>query len=122
MFITIEQMPDPESRVTLADDVDVLGLRRLRVDRRVADIEGQTARRMTEVVGSELERLGLGIAEMPPWMIGPGNPADSLIETHHHVGTTRIAENPRKGVIDASCGVHGTTNLQNPAGLALVSA
>jgi len=111
VFITIEQMPDPESRVTLADDVDVLGLRRLRVDWRVADIEGQTARRTTETVGSELERLALGIAGMPPWMIGPEDPAESLIETRHHIGTTRIAVNPRKGVVDASCGVHGTTNL-----------
>jgi len=111
VFINIEQMPDPDSRVMLTDDVDVLGLRRMRVDWRVADVEGRTARRMTEAVGSELERLGLGTAELPSWMLGPDNPAHTLIETHHHIGTTRMAESPHKGVVDADCRVHGTTNL-----------
>ncbi len=111
VFVNVEQMPNPDSRVTLADDADVLGLRRLRVDWRLADIEGQTARRITEMVGSEFARLGLGAAEMADWMVGPDNPVSMLIETHHHMGTTRMAEDPRKGVVDADCRVHGTTNL-----------
>jgi choline dehydrogenase-like flavoprotein len=30
---------------------------------------------------------------------------------NHHMGTTRMADDPRKGVVDADCKVHGIDNL-----------
>ena len=32
-------------------------------------------------------------------------------DASHHIGTTRISENPRQGVVDANCKVHGVQNL-----------
>jgi choline dehydrogenase-like flavoprotein len=29
----------------------------------------------------------------------------------HHIGTTRMADDPREGVVDADCRVHGVSNL-----------
>jgi len=29
----------------------------------------------------------------------------------HHLGTTRMSDNPRDGVVDSNCRVHGMTNL-----------
>ena len=30
---------------------------------------------------------------------------------HHHIGTTRMHNDPRRGVVDATCRVHSVTNL-----------
>jgi choline dehydrogenase-like flavoprotein len=30
---------------------------------------------------------------------------------HHHLGTTRMHHDPRQGVVDADCKVHGISNL-----------
>jgi choline dehydrogenase-like flavoprotein len=29
----------------------------------------------------------------------------------HHIGTTRMSDDPRSGVVDANCKVHGLSNL-----------
>lgn len=29
----------------------------------------------------------------------------------HHMGTTRMSDDPKKGVVDANCRIHGITNL-----------
>jgi choline dehydrogenase-like flavoprotein len=29
----------------------------------------------------------------------------------HHMGTTRMSEDPKQGVVDANCKVHGISNL-----------
>jgi len=29
----------------------------------------------------------------------------------HHMGTTRMSDDPKKGVVDANCKVHGIANL-----------
>jgi choline dehydrogenase-like flavoprotein len=34
----------------------------------------------------------------------------SYTDASHHIGTTRISENPRNGVVDANCRVHGVQN------------
>ena len=33
------------------------------------------------------------------------------MSSHHNMGTTRMNENPRFGVVDANCKVHGISNL-----------
>ena len=30
---------------------------------------------------------------------------------HHHLGTTRMHDDPKQGVVDADCKVHGIANL-----------
>ena len=80
----LEQEPDPDSRVVLADTVDALGLRQLRVDWRVSEFE--------------------------PWLLD-GDYQSNMVGTHHHIGTTRMASDPKDGVVDTNCQVFGTTNL-----------
>jgi choline dehydrogenase-like flavoprotein len=35
----------------------------------------------------------------------------TLIGPCHHIGTTRMDENPKLGVVNKNCRVHGTSNL-----------
>ncbi|MDF2766753.1 MAG: oxidoreductase, partial [Rhodospirillales bacterium] len=35
----------------------------------------------------------------------------TLTGGHHHIGTTRMSEDPARGVVDGDCRVHGIANL-----------
>jgi choline dehydrogenase-like flavoprotein len=74
--------------------------------------------RTTSVVASALEqRYGaqahVEIASHVPWPADPNPHFDSQYESwgNHHLGTTRMAEDPDDGVVDGNCRVHGTENL-----------
>jgi choline dehydrogenase-like flavoprotein len=105
-----EQAPNPDSRVTLDDDRDAFGLRRVKVDWRMLPIDRRTAVRGEEIIDGELRRLGIGSmaplspAEVEAW------PAD-LDGGWHQLGTTRMHDDARHGVVDANARVHGMSNL-----------
>src|SRR3954447_24779646 len=105
-----EQVPNRDSRIMLADSVDPLGLRRMRVAWNVTPQDKHTAVRAQWLVAQELGRLGLGRVEIE--MAGDDDPwPASLHQSSHYMGTTRMSSDPRKGVVDANCRVHGMTNL-----------
>jgi choline dehydrogenase-like flavoprotein len=108
--INVEQMPNSDSRVTLTRARDALGQNRVALDWRPGVAEKRAIRRATELVGLEVGRLGVGrmrgntLGDNDPW---PGD----LQGSRHHMGTTRMADSPRLGVVDAQCRVHGVANL-----------
>jgi choline dehydrogenase-like flavoprotein len=106
----IEQGPNPESRVSLADERDALGGRRARLDWRAGALERRTAEYFARVIGAALLRLGFGRCRVEPWLMERGT-ALALGETYHQSGTTRMADDPRRGVVDADCRLHGVANL-----------
>jgi choline dehydrogenase-like flavoprotein len=102
--------PDPETRVTLIDTVDALGLRRVKLDWRLpADFE-RSMRRAHEILAQELGRTGLGRLRMNPNATSP-DARKEVLNAHHHMGTTRMHLDPRQGVVDENCRVHGIANL-----------
>jgi choline dehydrogenase-like flavoprotein len=105
-----ECVPDRDSRVSLTDERDALGQRRLRVDWRIPDQYVHTYQRMHELMAHELGRAGL--ARMRINHAGPGeDPRAYIASSAHHMGTTRMHADPRLGVVDADCQVHGVENL-----------
>jgi choline dehydrogenase-like flavoprotein len=106
-----EQAPNPESRVLL-DPVkrDVFGLSRVKLDWRMLPIDRRTVVRAEEIIEGELGRLGIGrLAPLAPSEI-EGWPA-SLEGGWHQIGTTRMHEDPRRGVVDPDGKLHGVANL-----------
>lgn len=104
-----EVAPNPDSRVTLDDTVDALGMRRIKLDWRLSDLDRRSIHQHQKLLGEELARLGIGrvrvgIAEDAPW---PPN----VDGGHHHMGTTRMSDDPKQGVVDQNCKVHGIANL-----------
>ena len=41
----------------------------------------------------------------------PDSWPENMRGTYHHLGTTRMSDSPREGVVDRNCRVHGTSNL-----------
>jgi choline dehydrogenase-like flavoprotein len=118
LVIRGEQAPNPDSRVRLADDRDALGMPRAVLEWRTSALDVDSAAGLVAALGRESKRLGLGQVEPAAWLSEPGRTwvTDPLISTHpiagyHHMGTARMANDPRRGVTDRETRVHGVGNL-----------
>jgi len=102
-----EQVPNPDSRVKLGDDRDAFGLPRLVVDWRASaqDVDGVIAAH--RLLAQRMVESGTGRLDVDEAAIREGYNAAG----GHHIGTTRMAETPAEGVVDANCRVHGVDNL-----------
>ncbi|HYM32603.1 MAG TPA: GMC family oxidoreductase [Candidatus Cybelea sp.] len=107
----MEQPPDPANRVTLSQRHDAFGQRQARLEWRIDANTQENLWRCYEVIGAALGRAGVG--RLRSWrehhvrLFG----TKRLNYGFHHIGTTRMSANPRLGVVDADCRVHGLENL-----------
>lgn len=105
----LEQAPNPDSRVVLSDRLDALGSRIADLDWRINDHDVDSFRRGQAIVGQELAALGWGRV-MEEEITRPL--VEERVAGHYHqIGTTRMADDPADGVVDANCKVHGVENL-----------
>jgi len=102
-----EQDPDPESRVTLGTDTDALGMRKLQLHWRVGDEVRQNVARLHEVLARLVQVHGVGELHSDEAELRDVRFSDAS----HHIGTTRMSNTPRSGVVDSDCRVHGMDNL-----------
>lgn len=107
---SIEQSPDPHNRVTLGSGTDRFGCPRLKLEWQwtAQDIRGIL--RAQRLIAGELERAGLGTLELEHDPEGLPN-IERPVGSHHLMGTTRMHNDPRFGVVDENCRVHGVRNL-----------
>ena len=106
----LEPTPNRDSRVTLSDARDRLGMNIVRLDWRLADIDKENFVRTHKLVRDALEVSGVGTMKEPLEAAAERWPQD-VIWCWHHMGTTRIHTDPKQGVVDANCKVHGLENL-----------
>lgn len=108
--LRLEHAPHPASRVVLVDDEDAFGLRKAKVEFRFGELERRTIAAVQERVALALGEAGLGRVRLDL-----DGDAHEWIERvgwqWHHMGGTRMHEDPRRGVVDAHGRVHGTSNL-----------
>ena len=107
-----EQAPNPDSRVTLSNEKDTLGMPRAKLDWRVTELDKRSMRTFYEVLGREMGRTDTGRVQIRDWLLGDDKTWPSFISGGwHHMGTTRMSADPKQGVVDANCKVHGLANL-----------
>jgi choline dehydrogenase-like flavoprotein len=108
----IEPGPDPESRVTLSEQRDQLGMNRVKVRWRLDSLEKRTADRTLALIARELSAAGVADVSLDPAIEGGAWPESFRDQgTWHHIGTTRMHDSPKLGVVDRHCRVHGIENL-----------
>ena len=105
-----EQAPHPDSRITLAQETDRLGQRKVCIDWRLLPIDRHTYRTAALLFGTELARASNGRFQPEPWLEDEQS-VPQVYGTSHHLGTTRMANDPQQGVVDRECRVHGVENL-----------
>lgn len=105
----VEQSPDLANRIVLGGDVDAFGQQRLKLFWRWSEIDLRSIRRTQEVLRDEFSAAGMGV--FTPTRESAGAKPRVFFSPHHFMGTTRMHDNPRHGVVDANCRVHGLQNL-----------
>jgi choline dehydrogenase-like flavoprotein len=106
----IEQSPNPTSRVALSSERDALGKQRVRLDWQLRGVDKRSLRRSLEILGVELGRAALGRLKIDLNESDDSWP-DVIRDAGHHIGTTRMHLDPKQGVVDENCRVHGMSNL-----------
>lgn len=101
-----EQLPDPDNRIVLTDQVDALGWPRVRIHWQWSTADQERAERAADDVREVFEGLGLGSV-----MARRGRAALHKINSHHPAGTTPMSANASSGVVDADLRSHDHPNL-----------
>jgi choline dehydrogenase-like flavoprotein len=106
-----EQRPDPESRITLSQKTDALGVPLARVDWRIDNDARRSLVRLSHLLVKEFPRVGLPAPLLEEW-ITEDRPQDGIIiDMAHTAGTTRMSDNPKLGIVNSNCQVHGVAGL-----------
>lgn len=105
-----EQAPNPDSRVRLGSRLDPLGQRSIEVDWRPTPLDLDSYRVASALFGQQLARYCRARFEPAAWLADK-SVLPTFHSTAHHIGTTRMADNARDGVVDRHCRVHGIENL-----------
>lgn len=106
--IATEQAPNPQSRVTLSDEKDALGMPRAHLDWRLTEQDAYSVQRTMVLLAA---RLGSAFRGRVRLLTSAEDPWPNATGSNHHLGTTRMHEDPKLGVVDTDCRVHGVSNL-----------
>jgi choline dehydrogenase-like flavoprotein len=115
LAIASEQALNPDSRVRLGAPTDRFGHRRIELDWRYSEIDFHTIRTAAIAFGELLARRDVGRLKLADWLLDgtmafPGT-SEAQVAGPHHLCTTRMSDNPRQGVVDRNCKIHGMANL-----------
>lgn len=102
-----EQAPNSLSRVSLGSRRDDLGIPVARVTWRRSTDDVESLRSSVDILAAAFRADGFGYVET----LFDDVPATLVEGNHHHMGTTRMNVDPRKGVLDADSRVHSVENL-----------
>jgi choline dehydrogenase-like flavoprotein len=111
MEAIVEQRPNPNSRVTLSDKVDQLGVPLAKVDWCIDDDDRFAIVRIAQLAQDILPRAGLPEPVLEPWVAENRLEQSIVIDMAHTLGTTRMSDDPKTSVVDRYCKVHGVHGL-----------
>lgn len=112
----VEQVPDPENRITLSDHKDALGLPRPKVAWRASAAERTALMRMGGVLRQSFVGSGLPEPALPEW-IAQNRPEEAeVIDMGHTAGTTRMSDTPAEGVVNTDQRLHGVRGIYAAGG------
>jgi choline dehydrogenase-like flavoprotein len=105
--VQIEQAPDPENRIRLSSSMNRFGQPDTEL---VLALSKEKRREHVRSLRIAAQALGLNdarVGKQMELMFGSGRFGFFF----HHMGTTRMANDPVEGVVDRNCRVHGVENL-----------
>ena len=106
-----EQQPDPESRITLSEAKDPLGVPRAKINWKIDRQARQSLARLGELMSREFSRVGLPTPSLESWVAKENLEDAVIIDMAHTMGTTRMSDDSSRGVVDRNCRVHGVAGL-----------
>jgi choline dehydrogenase-like flavoprotein len=109
----MEQAPNPLSRVSLDTEKDELGVPRAMLHWALTPLDKRSIRKLYELIGQEMGAAGIGRVQVMEYLRGEHDDSWPPFTGGgwHHMGTTRMSDDPAKGVVDPDCRVFGIENL-----------
>jgi choline dehydrogenase-like flavoprotein len=108
----IMQALNYDSRVSLSDKRDRFGLRKVALDWRLGELDMHTIGTAALEMGRAMAQHDTGRMRIVAWLRDRATPPKGAIEEGcHHMCTTRMSDDPKLGVVDRNCRVHGIENL-----------
>ena len=108
--LIFEPSPCRDSRVTLSDDRDAIGLRRTHLHWAFNQADFARLKRSIELFSNYFGVTGLGRLKLTK-PVNQQNSTGRIGNGWHHMGTTRMSAQAASGVVDENCRVHDTQNL-----------
>jgi len=102
-----EQSPNRNNRIELTDERDFTGSQTIKLKFKHSQEDMRNIKRSAQLFATEIGRHSLGRVQTA--FIDDQEPV--LSPDDHHMGTTRMNNNPKLGVVDKDCKVHAIKNL-----------
>ena len=107
--IRAEQAPNPDSRITLSENKDRLGTPQASLDWQLTELDHQSVVKTQTMLGRALGSQGMSRLKL---MVDDKSRYTKRVQGGcHHMGTTRMHQDPRFGVVDKNCKVFNVDNL-----------
>lgn len=109
----IEQTPNPNSRITLGNEKDGLGVPRANLHWQLTGMDKQSIRKIYHLIGQQIGIAGIGRLKLMEYLRDDNDTTwpEGTNGGWHHMGTTRMSDDPKSGVVNVNCQVHGVSNL-----------
>jgi choline dehydrogenase-like flavoprotein len=107
----IEQVPNKNSRITLNDEKDHFGLRRVTLNWQSSPADDVTIRMLGRELAKEMARTNVARIKLKDFILDDSIPISDYGHHCHQMGTTRMALDPKDGVVDVNQKVHGLDNF-----------
>lgn len=108
--VQCECAPIASSRVALSSQTDALGVRRVRLDWELSPLVLKTVQVAVRSFGEQIARLGLGECDLETVEMQTAEKW-GFFDSNHHIGTSRMSDSPRQGVVNPDCRMHAVDNL-----------
>ena len=108
--LMMETPPDWNNRVSLTENLDALGMPIAAIDWKLNEQIRYTLIASSKLFAEYFPQLGLGSLQTEDW-INSSDWATRVKDAYHHIGTTRMSDSPREGVVNSNCKVFGLENL-----------
>lgn len=106
--VQAEQPPIPDSRITLGQETDALGMPRVQLRWVLPSSHWDTLDRSVDALAQGLGQQGRGRV---CWPLSRERYGEMLVWARHHVGSTRMHRDPEHGVVDPNGRTHDVRNL-----------
>lgn len=108
MRIMTEQLPNRDSRIRLSDRRDALGMPRVDIDWKITADDLDVIVAHQQILGRLLAERGVATLTE---RFDPREHPSPIMSNFHHLGTTRMDRDRRRGVVDVEGRVHSMTNV-----------
>ncbi len=113
VYFQSEHLPNPESRIVLSETRDRLGMPLPMVKVAFTESDAETVIAPLKIFFERFEQKKKGKVFFKKECLREfvAKKMANFDSVAHHLGTTRMSDDPRKGVVDRNCKVHNFSNL-----------